>query len=138
MTQGLGRALSRTQAGYSLLEVIVVVAILGVATTLSGPSISRMIAGQQARQVVRAVVTEFGATRAEAYIQSQPWDAEALASRLTESAPEGWLVAVDDAVTLSASGYCSPGQITIQGPSGRIWALQVTQGDCALDRAETR
>ena len=90
--RGSGRALRRARAGYSLMEVLIVVAILGVAATLSAPSISRMIAGQQARQVVRSLVTEFGAIRADAFIQSQSFDADAISSRLSEHAPDGWRV----------------------------------------------
>jgi type II secretory pathway pseudopilin PulG len=117
------------------MEVLIVVAILGVAATLSAPSISRMIAGQQARQVVRSLVTEFGAIRADAFIQSQSFDADAISSRLSEHAPDGWRVIVDEGLRLAASGYCTPGRISIEGPDGRNWDLQVAQGDCAIDRA---
>ena len=135
MMRGSGRALRRARAGYSLMEVLIVVAILGVAATLSAPSISRMIAGQQARQVVRSLVTEFGAIRADAFIQSQSYDADAISSRLSEHAPDGWRVIVDQGLRLAASGYCTPGRISIEGPDGRNWDLQVAQGDCAIDRA---
>ena len=134
MIQGLGRALSRTQAGYSLLEVIVVVAILGVAATLSGPSISRMITGQQARQVVRGLVTEFGAIRADAFVRSESYDAAAIQARLSERAPSDWRVDVNDALSVTPSGYCTPGQLSVEAPNGRIWALQISQGDCLITR----
>lgn len=138
MTQGLARVLARSRAGYSLLEVLVVVAIMGVAATLSGPSVTRMIESQQARQTVRAVVTGFGALRADAYIQSRPYAAETLSAQLTGAAPEAWQVRVADSVTLAASGYCTPGLIEIVAPDGRSWLLRVAQGDCTLSRADTR
>ena len=137
MTRGLARVLARSRAGYSLLEVLVVVAIMGIAATLSGPSISRMIESQQARQTVRAVVTGFGALRADAFIQSQPYDADALSAQLTAAAPEAWQVRVAESVRLAASGYCTPGLIEIAAPDGRSWFLQVAQGDCTLSRADT-
>lgn len=132
MAKGLRRALCRVRAGYSLFEVLVVVAIMGIAATISGPSISRMITAQQAKQVVRGVVTEFGAIRAEAFMDSSPFDAEDISDRLTSTAPEGWRVTVDDSVTLTASGYCRPGQLHIDSPSGRRWALAISEGDCLI------
>jgi prepilin-type N-terminal cleavage/methylation domain-containing protein len=135
MATGLLRALSRTRAGYSLLEVIVVVAILGVAATLSGPSIARMISAQQAQQVVRGLATEFGAIRSDAFIGSVAYDADALRQRLSDAAPQGWVVDVEESVSLSASGYCSPGLVQIISPAGRSWALFVAEGDCALGSA---
>jgi len=135
MILGLERALARGRAGYSLLEVIVVVAILGVAATLSAPSVSRMITGQQARQVVRGLVTEFGAIRADAYIQSRSYDANAIQARLSDRTPVQWRVDVDEAVSLNPSGYCTPGLLRVEAPNGRVWRLQVQQGNCAIERA---
>ena len=130
MTRRLGHVLSRSRAGYSLLEVIVVIAMLGVAATLSGPSISRMIAGQEAQQVVRGLVTEFGAIRADAFLSSTIYDAAAIQARLSEHAPPQWRVEVGEAITLSQSGYCSPGLVHISSPEGRIWTFSIAEGDC--------
>ncbi len=133
MTRRLGHVLSRSRAGYSLLEVIVVIAILGVAATLSGPSISRMIAGQQAQQVVRGLVTEFGAIRADAFLSSSPYDAAAIQARLSEHAPSQWRVQVDDAIALSPGGYCAPGFVQISSPEGQTWTFSIAEGDCRAE-----
>ena len=132
MSAGAISALFRVRPGYSLLEVIVVVAILGVAATVSGPSITRMIASQQARQVVRGLATDFGALRAQAFINSRSYDADAIQSVLSEDTPEFWQVIVQDSVSLSGNGYCTPGTIDIRSPSGRAWAVQVSEGACEL------
>lgn len=125
-------ALIRTRQGYSLLEVMVVVAILGVAATVSAPSITRMIASQQARQIVRGVATEFANLRAQAFIASQSYDAQTIQALLSEEAPLQWRVSVEDSVFISANGYCTAGRLSIQGPSGRRWSVGVNEGDCTL------
>lgn len=135
MRRQLSHVLTRSQAGYSLLEVIVVVAILGLAATLSTPSLLRMIAAQQAQQVVRGLVTEFGVLRAEAFIQNTALTAEALEERLSRAAPADWTLQVDDTVRLSGNGYCTAGAITVRSPSSRSWIIQVSEGGCELGNA---
>lgn len=132
MTMGYAVTLFRIRAGYSLLEVIVVVAILGVAATLSGPSLSRMIAAQQTKQVVRGLTTELGALRAEAFMRNTPLTSQTLQSRLGQTLPEEWSVLVDDSVEMSANGYCTPGRIELHNAAGRMWGFDVGEGTCQL------
>jgi len=131
---GPRRALLQSRPGYSLLEVMVVVAILGIAVTLSGPSVSSMIAGQQARQVVRGLVTDVGAIRAEAFIESRSVQSDAIQARLLDKAPDGWRLETSQEVAVSPSGYCTPGRIIVESPGGRRWNLQVSEGACAIER----
>lgn len=132
MTLGLNRALCCVRAGYSLLEVIVVVAILGIAATVSGPSIGRMISGQQAQQVVRGVATEMGALRAEAFLSSKSLSAEDVQARLDAHIPSDWRIEVDENLHLASSGYCTGGGVVLIAPAGRRWTFDVSEGDCAL------
>jgi prepilin-type N-terminal cleavage/methylation domain-containing protein len=132
MTCGLKRALCSVRAGYSLLEVIVVVAILAIAATVSGPSIGRMITSQQAQNVVRGVATEMGALRAEAFLSSTRFNAQEAQGRLSQSAPSDWLIEVEDSVSIGPGGYCTPGAVVLISPSGRRWALSVSEGTCDI------
>ena len=132
MTGGLSRALLAVRAGYSLLEVIVVVAILGIAATLSGPSIGRMITGQQAQQVLRGVATEMGALRAEAFLNNVALTADDVQTRLEAHIPSDWRIEVDETLHLASSGYCTGAGVAIIAPAGRRWAFDVSEGDCAL------
>lgn len=132
MTRGLRSALLRVRAGYSLFEVLVVVAIMGIAATISGPSISRMITAQQAKQVVRGIVTEFGAIRAEAFTQSISYSAEDIEAQLMDATPVGWSVQVSEAANMTASGYCTPGFLSVSSRTGRQWVITISEGDCSL------
>ncbi|WP_430430715.1 pilus assembly FimT family protein [Oceanicaulis sp.] len=135
MTGGLSRTLLAVRAGYSLLEVIVVVAILGIAATLSGPSIGRMITSQQAQQVVRGVTTEMGALRAEAFLSSASLSAQDVQTRLDAHIPPDWRIEVDEALRVASSGYCTGGVVRLVAPSGRLWTFEVSDGDCAMRQA---
>jgi general secretion pathway protein H len=135
MIGGLSRALCRLRAGYSLLEVIVVVAILGIAATVSGPSIGRMISAQQAQQVVRGVAAEMGALRAEAFLNNTALSADDVQTRLDAHIPPDWRIEVDETLYLASSGYCTGGGVVLFAPSGRRWAFDVSEGDCALRSA---
>jgi prepilin-type N-terminal cleavage/methylation domain-containing protein len=132
MSAGLKRARLGVRSGYSLLEVIVVVAILGIAATASGPSIARMIATQQAQQVVRGVATEMGALRAEAFLNSTPLRSQDIQTRLDAHIPSDWRIVVDDTLHIAASGYCSAGGVVIFSSAGRRWAFEVASGDCEV------
>lgn len=135
MTRGLNRALCSVRAGYSLLEVIVVVAILGVAATVSGPSIGRMITSQQAQQVVRGVATEMGALRAKAFLSSRSLSAEDVQTQLDAHIPSDWRIEVGETLRVASSGYCTGGEVRLVAPSGRLWMFEVSDGDCAIRQA---
>lgn len=135
MSLAPGRALHAVRAGYSLLEVIVVVAILAVAATLSGPSIGRMISSQQAQQVVRGVATEMSALRARAFLNSTAFNAEDVQAHLDAHIPSDWRIEVDEGLRVATSGYCTAGQVRIIAPSGRLWVFVVSEGDCEVTRA---
>jgi type II secretory pathway pseudopilin PulG len=120
-----------------LLEIVVVVAILGLAAALSAPSVGRMVARQQAQEAVRSVSTELAALRVEAYLAAASIDAETTRARLDAVLPERWEVSVEPGLRFSASGYCAPGVVTVFEPSGRAWRLQVAEGDCTVSRADS-
>ena len=117
-------------SGYSLLEVIVVVAILGLAATISGPSIGRMVEQHEAQRVVRSLQTDLSGLRLEAFTQSRSFESVDIQTRLEDGLPVNWEVEVNESLTFNSSGACLPGDITLQSPTSRRWTINVRKGDC--------
>lgn len=125
-----------SRAGYSLLEIIVVVAILGLAATLSGPSIGRMIAQQELRQVTRSVQADFSALRVTAFIETKTYSADDIYQSLNTDLPEGWSVRASEDLKIRSSGTCQGGRIDVLGPGNRTWPLNIRSGDCFISGAD--
>lgn len=57
---------TRRRAGFSLLEIMVVVAIIGVMAALAGPALQRFFANQRLKSAARSMADAFLLARAEA------------------------------------------------------------------------
>lgn len=57
---------SRARAGFSLIEVMVVVAIVGALALLAGPNLQQFMANQRVKSAARSVADSFQLARAEA------------------------------------------------------------------------
>ena len=62
---------SRSQAGFSLLELIVVMVLVGLLFTVVGLSVSRSVSGAEIRNAAREVTAGLRHTRGQAIIQRE-------------------------------------------------------------------
>jgi len=131
MRTGWWRPLALRPA-YSLLEVIVVVAILGTVVALTGPSVSRMVARQQVQETIRGVITDLGELRAKAYVQRVDYSASDVRQVITQSLPALWSVEVDPDLFYRSTGYCHGGTFSLIEPSGNVWAFEIEDGVCEI------
>ena len=116
--------------GYSLLEILVVLAILGAAAALSGPSVARMIDRYEAQAVVRSAEARLGELRLTAFTRSRPYTAEEIQAELNQVIAAGWSVDAPDTLAINASGYCTGGELVLVEPSGRAWRRTLSEGEC--------
>lgn len=139
-SSGLGHALRRALAcaggkwrhGYSLIEVVVALAIAALSVSLATPSILRMIDGWQDRSVVRELIRDMGNLRAEAALARTGQAGTAIQAELSASLPSGWQLHVSDGFEIRPAGLCTAGQLQLVSPRGRVVALQNTQPSCQL------
>ena len=126
------RAVQTARPGYSLLEIIVVVAILGLAASVSVPSVGRMVEAQQAREVVGDVRSRLNGVRMQAFTTSKRFDADAVRSELENGLAVGWYTEVSETLVFRGSGTCSEGIVSVVNERGRRWRLSVANGNCAV------
>ena len=83
--------------GFTLIEFIVVMAIVGILVSLASPSIVRFTAGSEVRSIAASVVGDIGLARAEAL---RTRGAVTICARATDTTcgsdwTKGWLIFVD-------------------------------------------
>lgn len=124
---------SDRQGGYSLLEVMIALAILALAVAMSIPSMAALHERQQVREAFAALNAWMLDQRTGARLAGAPveFPAEPL-SGLT-GMPRGWQAGLAEPWTLHPSGACSEGRIRITSPRERIWERPVSPPACRAE-----
>ena len=105
--------------GFTLLELVVVLALLALATALVAPSGFRMIASWQR------------ATEVDASLQA----VAALGSGAAQAGRAGWQVELDAPLAIQANGACSDSHGRVRGPDGHEQPFQVLAPFCRTRRS---
>ncbi|MEP3071945.1 prepilin-type N-terminal cleavage/methylation domain-containing protein [Maricaulis sp.] len=122
------------RAGYTMLEVVVVVAIVAVALTVSTPALIRMIEQQRVQSVLRGIDIGLTDLRAASQIDARVIDAGEAEAALAADLPVGWYILVDEAVTFSPAGVCNGGRLQVTTPRGREYVFSLARRTCSLDQ----
>ena len=116
------RTISRNRRdGYTLIELAVVIAIIGIMAALSVPSLAQFFANQRAKAAARGVADAFRVAQAEAIRSGNP-----------------------HIVFFSANGADANGTAMGNDPTGRPWPLVVLDdrtpalSNCQIDGGETQ
>lgn len=125
--------------GFTLLEILVVLVILGMAAALVAPPLARTVdrvreAGER-DDVVRALgrlplyARDGGVALEIAAGDALPAQGEAW--------PPGWRVVAATPLRIEANGFCVGGEVQADGPAGpRRWRLVAP--DCAVEERDAR
>ena len=127
----------RLRRGFTLLELVVVLALLALATALVAPSGFRMMASWRRATEVDAALAAVAALGSNAAQQGR---ALALPAGPVEAGlddlPEGWQVELGAPLTVQANGACSDSLGVVRGPDGYEHPVQVQAPFCRTQRAE--
>jgi len=143
---GLGPNRSN-QAGYSLLEVLIAMAILAIAIAITIPTMSAMYERHQVRQAFAATNAWMLDTRTGARLSGTAIDIPVGPIALSGSAatdqandmPRDWQLEILQPWRVHPSGACEPARLRIASPSGRIWERDIRPPQCRADfRVEAR
>lgn len=131
----LARGLS---GGFSLLEMVVVLAILGLVTALAAPSLLRTIATWQRQSQVDVVLDEIRGLpgRARSSGADIELDDAAVANATGPLAvPEGWSLSVPTPWHVQGNGVCLGGELLLDDGQ-RTWQIVVAAPFCEPRLAE--
>ena len=133
----------RRQAGFTLLEVLVVLVLVGLLTALAVPNLQRLSQSVEAATRRDAVLADIGALGYRAYVIGQSFElgAATAATVLRDGnpvlfLPAGWRITSEGAVRYSFSGYCAGGSLNLQGPDGNNERLLLQPPLCRVQRNE--
>lgn len=116
--------------GYSLLELVVVVAIIGVAAGVAAPSLIRTIERNETHAAVRAVDRVIAEARVDAFTTAVPVSPAELSRRIGQALPQGWSHELGGAPRFDESGWCPGGRLVVTTPRQRRWGFELPEGGC--------
>ncbi|WP_300540888.1 prepilin-type N-terminal cleavage/methylation domain-containing protein [Maricaulis sp.] len=119
------------QSGYSLLEVLIALAILALAVAMSIPSMSAMHERHQVRQAFAGLNAWILDQRTGARLAGAPARFEPGPLALPSGAmPRGWQAELLEPWRVFPSGACAPGRVRIHSPRQRIWERPLAVPQC--------
>lgn len=118
-----------TSGGYTLLEMVVVMAVLALATAIVGPSGYRMVQSWREADGVESAIRSIEALPVQAQAQGTEFrlEGDIAPSQGLVDMPEGWRLQMDQPLMVRANGACADASavlvttrqqiaLTIQGP----------------------
>ena len=122
--------------GYSLLEVLLAVALVALAGAITAPALISGLERREARLALTALEAGVSALRYQAVLSAAPLHLEAgdLTARFP-SLPPGWSVTAQTPLRLSAGGLCDgEAWLVLSAPDGGQWRRRAAAPACALER----
>lgn len=122
--------------GFTLLELLVVLSIMGLAAALAAPSVTRSVDSWQAQAQVDAVSDQVRGLPARARNAGRMLlvDDDVLG---TPDAPltvePGWTLSAPSSWKVRANGYCEGGMLEL-GRGERRWRLRANAPFCDVER----
>lgn len=130
-----GRAAPLSQRGFTLLELLVTLAIVGLLAGLVLPNVAAWIGASERATENRQFRSAFARLPLYAYTNGRElavsrWDG-ALPDAPEIQLPRGWRADLDPSLRVSANGLCSDASGSVLTPSGRR-SFRVRAPDCVV------
>lgn len=125
--------------GFSLVELLVVMAVVGLISALVAPNLAAMLSGVQRYTLRDGVVSDLASLsfRAHALGQSFELNPDKLGTLLRDGnpvlvLPTGWRLRTETPIGFAFNGTCSGGAVELIAPDGAAERLQLNAPDCRV------
>lgn len=122
--------------GFTLLEMIVVLAILGMATALVAPATLRSIDSWRRQAAMDVLLDQIRALPGSARARGEPIvvsDASLKSAAPPLRIADGWTLRAEPAWRIAGNGVCEDGQVVVAGVSGeRVIRVEAPFCDVAV------
>lgn len=127
------RATRAATRGFTLLEIIVVLAIMGLVAAVATPAVVRGIDSWRRQAQADALMDQLRGLPSRARAAGRP--IEVSTDTLATGTPPlrvdpGWTLAVPAPWQVQANGVCQGGQVELHGDDGRVLAMEATAPFC--------
>ncbi len=121
-------------SGFTLLEVVVVLAIIATIAGVALPNFARMIESYAQKSTLGSITSELGRLSFKAYTQAKPVLLSPEAARaLLPSLPADWQISVANPVAIQANGFCGGGDVTVTAKNGASWQVKLVPPLCTAE-----
>jgi len=132
----------REELGFSLLEILVVLAIMSILLSIGGSYMLGTMASVRFSQTSDAAISDILLYRHEAYVQGKEYyvvnhenDLQDLRSAeiVKLNVPEGWKVS-GDIIYISSRGLCMDGTLNVEDTEGRSANYKILFPLCKISK----
>lgn len=127
--------MKRATRGYTLLEMVVVLSVLAVATAMSAPPTYRMIIAWQESSAVNDVIEQVERLPLRVRSEGIPLEAGTGSFKGMLDLPDGWTVTVLTPLHISTNGVCSTSRLRLSTVRQQL-DIDVTRPYCDARRTE--
>jgi prepilin-type N-terminal cleavage/methylation domain-containing protein len=125
---------SKKLKGFTLLEMVVVLAIIATIAGVALPNFARMIESYQQKSTLGSVTSELSGLSFRAFSSAAPLTLSAESARtLVPSLPMDWQLRVDPPISIQVNGFCAGGDATISAKNGVAWQVKLVPPLCAAE-----
>ena len=127
------------QRGFTLLELLIVLAMMGLLGALALPALGKLIDSIRYRNERSSIIAQINSLGYRDYLLAQDYEFSTgnVAQVLKDgkpalNVPEGWTLKLPKPIHYQFNGYCSGGTVIVTAPDGKADTLELQAPSCGV------